>query len=163
MAFILKRRLYEALPLWLQSLVRAVPLSWLAGSAYRSTLRRGPFFDRATREAILRYQEDALGRMLRFAVEQVPAYATLRSVVDRHTAFEALKGFPPIDKDAVQKELDRHLPRSFESMPHYEASTGGTSGNQLRIFSRTPPRLLTITRKRRNLSIPPAEVLGLEA
>jgi len=79
--------------------------------------------------------------MLRFAVEQVPAYATLRSVVDRHTAFEALKGFPPIDKDAVQKELDRHLPRSFESMPHYEASTGGTSCNQLRIFSRTPPRL----------------------
>lgn len=69
-----------------------------------------------------------------FAVDQVPAYQQLRSVVERHTPFEALKAFPLLDKDTVQANQQDYLPRDFAKIPHYETTTGGTSGNQLKIY-----------------------------
>jgi len=134
MAFDLKRSLYEALPVSVKRSVCLVPFPWLAGKAYRDTYRRGNWFDRASREELRRYQERKLGDILLFAVEQVPAYQNLRPIVERHTPFEALKAFPLLDKDAVQAHQRDYLPRDFEKIPHYETSTGGTSGNQLKIF-----------------------------
>ena len=131
MSFTFKRNLYERLPGFLKKPAGWVPFGILAGKEYRRTLRRGPQIDRASRAELLAYQEEALGRMLTFACDEVPAYESLRSTVERLRPFEALKAFPFQDKDTLQSEFDRHLPRSFHKIPHYECTTGGTSGNQL--------------------------------
>lgn len=111
-----------------------MPFSWLAGKSYRATLSRGYWFDSASREELRQYQEQELGKVLRFAVEQVPAYRSLRPEVQKLTPFESLKTFPLLDKDTVQVNQQDYLPYDFKKIPHYETTTGGTSGNQLKIF-----------------------------
>ncbi len=134
MNFTSKRQLYESMPLFLKQGVRLLPFAFLAGRAYKQTLKRRQQLDRASREEILCYQEKALGEMLSFATSQVPAYHPYRDVVSRHRPFEALKAFPFLDKETVQQQLSSYLPYGFEDIPHYAISTGGTSGNQLKIF-----------------------------
>ena len=134
MAFQIKRQFYEALPLPIKRSVSLIPFSWLAGKIYRTTYRRGNWFDQASRKELRHYQEQQLANVLRFAVEQIPAYQCFRSVVDRYKPFEALKAFPLLDKDIVQANQHDYLPHDFENIPHYETTTGGTSGNQLKIF-----------------------------
>jgi phenylacetate-CoA ligase len=134
MGFNSRRRLYENLPEMLRALVLWVPFSVVAGKSYRDTLRRNAALDFASRTDILRYQESSLKRMLTFACEQVPAYHRLRSTVERLPALEALRAFPLLDKEKLQQHVHNYLPRDFERIPHYECSTGGTSGNQLKFF-----------------------------
>ena len=104
MGFDFKRKFYESLPLPIKRSICLIPFAWLAGKAYREVYGRGAWFDRATREDLRKYQERQLGEVLRFAVDQVPAYQPLRIVVDRHTPFEAIKAFPFLDKDTVQAD-----------------------------------------------------------
>lgn len=134
MAFQLKRHLYEALPVPIKRSVCLIPFSWLAGKAYREVYRRGKWFDHVSKEELHVYQETELGKALEFAVDQVPAYQHLRSVVTRLRPFDALKAFPLLDKETIQENQNEYLPRDFKSIVHYETTTGGTSGNQLKIF-----------------------------
>lgn len=134
MAFNLKRRLYESLPVAVKRTVCLIPFSWLAGKAYRSVRVRGLWFDQADKTVLRAWQERELGAALRFTVDQVPAYQGLRSIVERHRPFEALQAFPLLDKDTVQTNQSQYLPRDFQRIPHYETTTGGTSGNQLKIY-----------------------------
>lgn len=128
------RALYEGSPGAVKAVVGLVPFGVVAGRGYREAFRRGRSIDRARREELLAYQRQALGRMLAFACDQVPAYAPFRSVVERLSPTEALKAFPLLDKETLQRDLPRYLPRDFERIPHYECSTGGTTGNQLKFF-----------------------------
>lgn len=135
MAYALKRRIYESIPLGLKTtLLRAVPFRIWAGRAYRATMARGAWIDRASADDIAAYQRHALGRMLEFATREVPAYQPFRSFVERLDPFEALKAFPLLSKDELQANFDRYLPASLAKIPHYECTTGGTSGNQLRFY-----------------------------
>lgn len=134
MAFNLKRRLYEALPVAVKRSVCLVPFPWLAGRAYRIVYQRRLWFDRAGLADLRAWQERELGRVLHFAVDQVPAYQHLRARVAQHPPFEALRFFPLLDKDTVQAHQTSYLPRDFDRIPHYETTTGGTSGNQLKIY-----------------------------
>ena len=134
MAFQLKRGFYESLPTWIKRSVCIIPFHWIAGRAYRGTMARHDFFERASREEIQAYQENKLGEMLRFATEQVPAYEHLRSVVERLRPFDALKEFPLLEKETLQQGFDRYLPRDIDKIPHYQATTGGTTGKQLAFF-----------------------------
>ncbi len=134
MTFALKRRVYESLPRWLLAPVGWVPFPLLAGRHYRDILRRGQQMDRATRSDIRTWQEAALGRMLRYACDQVPAYRRYRGLVDRLRPTEALKGFPLLEKSQIQADLAKYLPEAFHRIPHYECTTGGTSGSQLRFY-----------------------------
>ena len=134
MSFNIKRKLYESLPLPIKRSACIIPFPWWAGRAYRLIYRRGAWFDRAKPEELWRYQEQELAKVLRFATDQVPAYQSLRPIVERHKPSEALKGFPLLDKDTVQANQGSFLPRDIEKIPHYETTTGGTSGNQLKIY-----------------------------
>jgi len=134
MEFNVKRAIYSAVPLPLKRLVRLVPFSWWAGPAYRRTMARLGAFDRASRAEIEAYQERELGAMLDFATDQVPAYRPLRAAVERHRPFDALREFPFLDKETVLAGIERYLPRDFAMIPHYEISTGGTSGRQMTFF-----------------------------
>ncbi len=109
-----------------------VPFSMIAGKEYREVYHRGDWFDQASREEILAYQERALGRLLRHATMEVPAYFFLRSVVEKFNPLEALSAFPFLEKEELQKDPDRYLSRNLDQTPCYETTTGGTSGNQLR-------------------------------
>ncbi len=134
MLFSLKKSLYERIPLPLKKLCCQLPFSWLAGKKYREAYNRGRWFDLAAREEILAYQEKALSRLLRHATLQVPAYQSLKGVVAKFKPLEALNAFPFIEKEELQREIDRFLPRNFDEIPSYETTTGGTSGNQLKFF-----------------------------
>ncbi|MGB5231163.1 MAG: hypothetical protein WBN83_06545 [Desulfoprunum sp.] len=134
MAFNLKRRLYESLPVAVKRSVCLVPFPWLAGRAYRTVYQHRLWFDRADHAELRAWQERELGQVLRFAVDQVPAYQHLRARVEQQPPFEALQFFPLLDKDTVQADQSRYLPRDFQRIPHYETTTGGTSGNQLKIY-----------------------------
>jgi phenylacetate-coenzyme A ligase PaaK-like adenylate-forming protein len=129
-----RRLLYDRMPAWVKSPVRWVPFGLVAGASYRRVVARGPEIDRLGRSELRAYQERALAEVLRFAVEQVPAYRRLRALVERHKAFDALKEFPLLAKDDLQGNLANYLPRDFDRRPHYECTTGGTSGNQLKFF-----------------------------
>lgn len=61
MAFALKRKIYESLPVSVKRSVCLVSFSLLAGKAYRDTFRRGAWFDRASREELRQVQERELG------------------------------------------------------------------------------------------------------
>jgi len=62
MAFSMKRNIYESLPLAIKQGLCLIPFSWWAGKAYRETFARGPWFDRASWEELLHYQERQLGK-----------------------------------------------------------------------------------------------------
>lgn len=134
MSFTLKRRVYEFLPPGLTRAVNLVPFSWIAGGAYRAVMARHDRFRTASREEVLAYQEGELGRTLKFVTDQVPAYRSLRPTVERLKPFDALREFPLIDKVTLQESMKSYLPRDLERIPHYEITTGGTSGNQLRLL-----------------------------
>ncbi len=134
MSFPVRRRIYEALPSGLTRVVNLIPFSWIAGRAYREVMARHDRFRKASREEVLAYQEEELGRTLEFVTDQVPAYRSLRSTVERLKPFDALKNFPLVDKAALQDDMRSYLPRDLKRIPHYEITTGGTSGNQLRLL-----------------------------
>ena len=138
MSFPRKRRLYESMPLVVKHWVCRIPFAWIAGRAYRETWRRGDWFDLASMDDLRQYREQKLGEVLRFAVNQVPAYKTFRDVVDRYKPWDALKAFPLLDKESLQAHQEKYLARDFDRIPHYETSTGGTTGNQLRLFLDDP-------------------------
>jgi phenylacetate-CoA ligase len=133
-SFGLKRRVYDALPDAIRQPLAWIPFRYVAGPSYRRTFDRGRELDRAPRSELLAYQERELGRMLAFAVDQVPAYRALRATVARLAPFEALRAFPLLSKDDLQADMARFLPRDFERIPHYECTTGGTTGNQLKFY-----------------------------
>ncbi len=133
-SFSFKRRIYEALPEVVKMPIGWIPFRYVAGRSYRETIARGSDIDRATRAELRAYQETALKEILDFATDQVPAYRSLRSVVDRLPPFEALRAFPLLTKQVLQADMSRFLPRDFEKIPHYEGTTGGTTGNQLKFF-----------------------------
>ena len=134
MSFPIKRLLYERSPRIVKRAIGAVPFALLAGSSYRSVLRRGPAIDCLSALEVRALQERLLGPLLRHAVRQVPAYHAQRGIVDRLPPLEALKDFPPIDKDEVQRRRDEFVARDLASIAHYKTSTGGTTGNQLTVL-----------------------------
>ena len=134
MKFTDKRKIYDKMPLWLKQKICNIPFSLLAGQKYRNTYNRGTWFDKASRQDIRVFQEEKLHEILSFAVEEVPAYHGYKSLVSRFKPFEALKGFPLLDKETIQNDPSHFLPKSIKKIRHYETTTGGTSGNQLKII-----------------------------
>jgi phenylacetate-CoA ligase len=132
--FSLKRKIYELTPEWLARTMCRVPFPVLAGRPYRTTIARGETIDRACWAELRSWQSERLGATLRYAAEEIPAYEHLKGVVSRLAPFEALKAFPMVDKDTLQADFDRFLPRCLRRVPHYSITTGGTSGNQLKFF-----------------------------
>ena len=128
------RSIYENSPNWIKSLTRIVPFKYLAGKSYRQTMREIQWFDTASRNDILARQSDMLGDILKYAVEYVPAYQPYKSAVDKYKPFDALKEFPFLDKKTVSENIDKFLSIEKDRMKWYLTTTGGTTGNPLRIY-----------------------------
>lgn len=129
--FQLKKKIYENVPDSLKQLIRLVPYSLVAGRVYRDTLVLCRRFDKMSREEVLAYQENELGKLLNFAVNEVPFYQPHRSAAERFTPFDALKDFPLLTKEDVQEHFKELIPRSIDKIPYHKKTTGGSSGNQL--------------------------------
>jgi len=80
-------------------------------------------------------QEALLGRTLGFAVKNIPAYMHLEGVIKELRPFEALLCFPVIDKKFLQDNFELLVPHKLETQNFYVSTTGGTSGNQLKIVN----------------------------
>ncbi len=130
--FGMRRRIYQRLPTRILELACCVPYSWLAGRDYRRVLRLCRQFDLLSREEILAYQQKELGDLLRFAVDEVPYYRKYGSAVTKFKPFDALKEFPLNTKPEVQQHLTELTARC--NIPHHQARTSGTSGNQLTFY-----------------------------
>ena len=96
MLFPKRRIIYEKVPLSLKRIFCKLPFSWIAGKNYKS-FERGNWFDLATREEIVAYQQKALEEILKHAINRYQLIS-LRSTVDKFNPFEALTAFPPIEK-----------------------------------------------------------------
>lgn len=134
MRFGWKRKLYESLPTHAKRVVCSLPYPLLAGSEYRATLRFCRKIEFATRHELTALQEKLLGDLLDFATSEVPAYFSFRGIVGRLSPFEALKGFPLLTKQQLVAEWKSYTPRCLPRIAHHVATTGGTSGEQLRFF-----------------------------
>lgn len=132
--YAVKRKMYERLPALLKLPFGWLPFSVLAGKSYRTSLAREKFIDRASREELLDYRNKRLGEMLDYATRQVEAYKPMRRAVETLEPHEALKEFPLLDKETLQRDFEKYLPRDIDKIMHYECSTGGTSGNQLKFY-----------------------------
>jgi phenylacetate-CoA ligase len=130
----LLRTSYDRAPLPLKKTICCLPYGWLAGSAYRKVVHLCQKLDSMSREDAIRLQEAELGRLLEFAVEQVPFYEAFRSVVRRLSPFDAMGEFPLLSKEDVQKNGEKLVPYSIGGIPHHEGTTGGSSGNQLKFL-----------------------------
>ena len=109
------RKLYESSPGAVKQLVGCVPFGLLAGRHYREVMALEKVIDRAGRDQLVAYQGRALGQALAFACDQVPAYAHLRSTVERLPPFEAIKAFPLVDKEDLHATCRADLPRDFDT------------------------------------------------
>lgn len=134
MRFDLKRRLYESSPLWLQKPMGWIPISLVAGAEYRRVIRDNNRIDTLNRQECLDLQEKLLGETLDFATAWIPFYRKYRSAFEKLRPFEAIREIPAISKAQMQTALDEFLPGNLSQIPHYQVTTGGTSGNQLAIY-----------------------------
>ncbi|MHC4700782.1 MAG: phenylacetate--CoA ligase family protein [Planctomycetota bacterium] len=122
---------YQRVPLPLRKAICWLPYGLLIGSSYRKTRRLCARLDAMSRRDVVGLQEERLGEVLEFAVQEVPFYESLRGIVRRLNPFDALREFPLLSKEDVQQNFDSLIPRSIRKIPHHEGTTGGSSGNQL--------------------------------
>lgn len=134
MEFASKRRLYELMPGAGRAVAGLIPFAWLAGSSYRKTKAELDRMDRLNAEEILAIRNRRLGHILHHATQTVPAYRPYRGLVERLSPMEALKGFPFIGRDELQANMEAFLSSELKAIPHYECTTGGTSGRQMRVI-----------------------------
>ncbi len=94
--------------------------------------------DQLSRQEYLKLQNQLLGRTLDFATSQIPFYRKFRNVFEKRSPFDVLNEIPAITKERMQESIQDFLPRNLSQIPHYQVTTGGTSGNQLVLFHDNP-------------------------
>jgi phenylacetate-CoA ligase len=134
MNFASKRKFYEQLPLFIKNISGLVPFPLVAGNAYRQTYSQNNYFDNMNRAQLNLFTEKRLGYWLEYTARHVPAYQNLSGYVERLKPFEALKAFPIIEKEDIQKDFESYLARDLSKSQYYKTTTGGTTGNQLNIL-----------------------------
>lgn len=129
--FHIKRKIYESVPTATRRLMRFVPFTLATGRLYRDTVALCRRQDRMSRQEVLASQEAALGRLLEFAVHEVPFYRPRRRAVERYRPFDALKEFPRLTKQDVLAHYGELTADCLDRIPCHRAVTGGSSGQQL--------------------------------
>jgi len=127
---------YIAAPQWLKSLLgtayRQLPLGLRRGQAYthfRTVLAQG---DHAT---VTTYARARLADTLRWAVETVPAYAHLRTVVvDETDPYRALGHFPLTAKADIKADTARYLSSAMPADKRLRAFTGGSTAEPMQFY-----------------------------
>jgi phenylacetate-CoA ligase len=133
-AFHIKRRLYESAPAGLKGLISFVPFPFIAGAAYREVAASGRGIDRLSRAEVVALKEKTLGEALRFAVDNVPIYKPYRRAVEKLPPVAALREFPLVKKSTILERFEEFVCDPAVRPRHYETTTGGTSGRQLKIL-----------------------------
>lgn len=129
--FSFKKNIYNILPIHFKRIIGKIPYSIISGKPYRMMSEVCKKIEYASQEEIHKFQKDLLSKILDFSTSQVPAYKKYRSIFERLTPFEALKGFPLLSKETLQSNINEYIPDCIKDIPHHKAYTGGTSGNQL--------------------------------
>ncbi len=120
-------------------------LKWSMGTVYRHlplVLRRGQaylnFLDMLNQRdpaAVANYSRGRLTETLRWAVETVPAYAHLRSVVAEETdPYRALRAFPLTAKADIKADIARYLSTAVPSEKRLRTFTGGSTAEPMQFY-----------------------------
>ena len=125
------RRCYECVPVPLQNAVRCAPYAVWAGAAYRQVVAECRGIRTAPAQQVRALQERYLSQILEHATRTVPAYRDMRRDVERYSPCEALRSFPLLAKNDVQRDPERFISTDARKIPHRRATTGGSTGQQL--------------------------------
>ena len=88
--------------------------------------------DKWTQEQYLAYQKKELKNLLEYVVKKIPFYQDIK--LKSSDPFKNLERFPKIKKEIVQQDIDKFLSVDKDKMKHFVVTTGGTSGNTLKIY-----------------------------
>ena len=129
----LARTIYDHSPAFLRGAVGGVPFGWRIGRTYRTTLRFLLQSDVWGAEQHRAYQTERLDALLDGAIRRVPFYGRYHRLLGR-PALRILSEMEPIDKQTVQADPERFLNPAVPADRTYRTSTGGTTGEPLKII-----------------------------
>jgi len=123
------KSLYDALPVWAQTLavnvVSARNYRLKYGGAFPRLLVQLEANEKKSRDQLLAEQQEALRRLLRYAAAHVPAY--------RGRSPENLAEWPVLDKATVAANPEKFLSDEFDPRRLMELRTSGTTGTPLAV------------------------------
>jgi len=121
--------IYDALPVWAQTIaVNATSARGYRqkyGGSFRHILAQLESNERKSRDQLLAEQQDAVRRLLRYAVVHVPAY--------KGRSLENLKEWPVLEKATVAAQPEKFLSDEFDPRRLMELHTSGTTGSPLTV------------------------------
>lgn len=129
----LARKAYDALPTSVTRAVRLVPFGWRVGRAYRRTLALLLETDRWDAARLEALATERLGGLLDGALRDVPYYRDRYGHLRGRDPWRVLRDIEPIRKSDMQADPELFLDRTRPRRSTYETSTGGTTGEPLRI------------------------------
>lgn len=127
------KELYMSLPAWMKRVVAVVPFEYRLGSTFRETLALLRASDRWEPKRIRDYQATELGRLLDYAIRNVPYYGRYKRLLTK-PAFEILREIEPVTKAEMQRNIDRFVIAEHLRGAHHITYTGGSSGKPLKIY-----------------------------
>ncbi len=123
---------YLACPGWVKSLYASIPFPIRAGSVFRNTTRIIEETDFADRETLDRLQAEALQRLIRHSLANVPHYRQIGERIglrpeDIREPSDLIK-LPLLSKIEMQQHGEQFFATAGVHEPFYVANTGGSSG-----------------------------------
>lgn len=126
-------QLYRITPSFMRKLVYLIPIEYrLGGRSFIDSYNFLKKSDRWPREKLIPYQKKQLDALLKHAVKHVPFYKNIS--LDPDDSFKNLKKFPIIDKEIIQRNMEKFMADNMSITNTHYVTTGGTSGNQLGFY-----------------------------
>ncbi len=122
------RSLYESSPGLLQSAVRLVPFSLIAGGHYRKFVSRQKIVENASLDEITMLQNQSLVNILRYAIKNVEYYYQYEDLLAMDDGFEMLRCIEPVSKQDIRDNIGKFVSKEFGEGDYYVSKTGGTTG-----------------------------------
>jgi phenylacetate-CoA ligase len=129
----LLRKLYVDSPGWIRGAVGLVPFGWRIGATYRSTLKFLLESDRWSAAQLRAHQTAELNALLSRALQRVPAYRDRYRKLVGQDPWRILAEIEPVEKREIQADPERFRDRSVPDDQTYATSTGGTTGQPLKV------------------------------
>ncbi len=122
------RSIYESSPNILQSAVRLVPFSLIAGGYYRKFISRQEIVENASLDEIASLQNQLLKNILKYAIRNVEYYSQYEDLLTMNDGFEMLRCIEPVTKQDIRENISKFVSKEFSRSDYYVSKTGGTTG-----------------------------------
>jgi len=124
---------FRASPYFLRKFLYLIPIKYRLGG--KDFINMYSFLNESekwSREKLREYQKTQLRHLLEHAVKHVPFYSNIK--LTSLDPFKNLEKFPIVDKQTIQRNIDRFKADNISKKNTYNVTTGGTSGNPLGFY-----------------------------